>query len=291
MPRSSNAGALSIPDPEVKPAIPDDAAARYERTLVMGVVNVTPDSFSDGGRFLRSEDAVRHAIALAEDGADIVDIGGESSRPGSEPVGEQEELDRVAPVVEAVVGAVGARVSIDTYKPGVAAACLSLGADIVNDITGLEDPEMIRVAKDGGAGVVVMHMRGRPKTMQTDTAYDDLVGEVRRFLAERADRARAAGIEEVIVDPGLGFGKTAAQGFELLKRLGELAPLGYPLLIGPSRKSFLGTLPSALPPQERLEGTLAAVAVAVINGASIVRVHDVAQTKRVVEVVDAIRRA
>ena len=257
----------------------------------MGVLNVTPDSFSDGGRYLRTEDAVRQGVRLAEEGADIVDVGGESTRPGSDPVSEQEELDRVAPVVEALAREVAARISIDTYKPRVAAECVARGATLVNDVTGLSDPEMIRVAKAGGAGVVVMHMRGRPKTMQQDVAYDDVVGEVRAFLAERAERARTAGIDEVIVDPGIGFGKTAEHNFELLARLEDLATLGYPVLVGPSRKAFLGSLASKLPPSERLEGSLAAVALAAWNGASIVRVHDVLQAKRVLEVVDAVRGA
>ncbi len=254
----------------------------------MGVINVTPDSFSDGGRFLRPEAAVRQGLRLVEEGADILDIGGESTRPGSEPVSAAEELERVAPVVERLAAEVDVRLSIDTYKPVVARECLSLGATLVNDVTGLTDPEMVRVAAEHGAGVVVMHMRGRPKTMQEDVSYEDVVAEVRAFLADRAARARNAGITDVTVDPGIGFGKTAAHNFELLRRLGEITSLGFPVLVGPSRKSFLGSLASRLPASERLEGTLAAVAVAVMHGASIVRVHDVAATKRVVEVVDAV---
>jgi dihydropteroate synthase len=265
------------------------SAGRLSRTLVMGVLNVTPDSFSDGGRYLRPEDAIERGARLAEEGADIVDVGGESTRPGSDPVSEQEELDRVAPVVEALVRRIETRISIDSYKPRVAGECLRLGATLVNDVTGLADAGMIQAAKERGAGVVIMHMRGDPKTMQQDVAYDDVVVEVRAFLAERARQAREAGIEEVIVDPGIGFGKTAAHNFEILRRLGELVSLGYPVLVGPSRKSFLGSLPSELPSSERLEGTLAAVAVSVLNGASIVRVHDVREAKRVVEVVDAVR--
>lgn len=260
-------------------------------TRVMGVVNVTPDSFSDGGRFLERDSAVSQALRLADEGADILDIGGESSRPGADEVGEREELDRVAPVIEALVGATDVPLSIDTYKPRVAAACLALGASMVNDITGLEDPAMLEVVADAGAGIVIMHMRGRPKTMQTNAHYDDLIGEVVAFLRERSERARAAGIEEVIVDPGIGFGKTAAHNFEIIRRLDELGALGLPVLVGPSRKSFLGSLPSALPPEERLEGTLAAVAVCVVNGASIVRVHDVKAARRAVEVAEAIRDA
>jgi dihydropteroate synthase len=257
----------------------------------MGVLNVTPDSFSDGGRFLRAQDAVRHGVRLVQDGADILDIGGESSRPGSEPVSAQEEVDRVAPVIEELARTVEARLSLDTYKPSVARVCLALGATMVNDITALEDPEMMRIVAEHGAGAVLMHMRGRPKTMQDDVAYDDVVIEVRAFLEDRAQRARVAGIEEVVVDPGIGFGKTAAHNFELLRRLDEIVSLGVPVLVGPSRKSFLGSLPSQLPAAERLEGTLAAVAVAVMHGASMVRVHDVRETKRVVEVVDAVRSA
>jgi dihydropteroate synthase len=266
-------------------------AAPRPLTQVMGVINVTPDSFSDGGRFLRLEDAVAQAIRLAEEGADYLDIGGESSRPGAAEVSEQQELDRVASVIERVAREVDVPISIDTYKPRVAAECLELGASWVNDITGLEDPEMVRVISRAGAGVVIMHMKGRPQTMQADVQYDDVVQEVRAFLEERGERAREAGIEQVVVDPGLGFAKTAAHNLEILRRLEELASLEWPILVGPSRKSFLGSLPSGLPPEERLEGTLAAVAVAVMNGAAIVRVHDVAETKRVVEVLDAIRSA
>jgi dihydropteroate synthase len=172
----------------------------------MGVINVTPDSFSDGGRFLRTEDAVEQALSLVEEGADLLDIGGESTRPGSDPVSVDEELGRVAPVVEELSRRVDVPISIDTYKPEVAAACLAVGATLVNDITGLEDPQMVRVARAHGAGVIVMHMRGRPKTMQRDLEYSDLVGEVRAFLEERANRARAAGIDDVVIDPGIGFG-------------------------------------------------------------------------------------
>jgi len=271
--------------------MPEATEPSVDRTLVMGVVNVTPDSFSDGGRFLRVDDAVAQGLRLVDEGADYVDVGGESSRPGADQVGEQEELDRVAPVIERLAAAVDVPVSIDTYKPSVARECLRLGARMINDISGLGDAGMIRVAADAKASVVIMHMRGRPKTMQRDVHYEDLVGEVRTFLHERATRARDAGIEDVIVDPGIGFGKTAAHNFEILHRLADFTSLGFPVLVGPSRKSFLGALPSGLPPEERLEGTLAAVAVAVVNGAAIVRVHDVAATRRAVEVADAIRRA
>ena len=265
-----------------------DGGTSRPPTKVMGVINVTPDSFSDGGRFLGTDDAVAQALRLAEEGADYLDVGGESSRPGADEVGEQEELDRVAPVIERVVGEVDVPVSVDTSKPRVAAECLALGARWVNDITGLEDPEMVEVARAADAGVVIMHMRGRPRTMQQEVHYDDLIGEILAFLGERVARARDGGIEHIVIDPGIGFGKTARHNFELLRRLREFEVLDLPILVGPSRKSFLGSLPSRLPPSERLEGTLAAVTAAVLHGASIVRVHDVAETKRAVEVVDAI---
>lgn len=240
---------------------------------------------------MRTGDAVRHGIQLAEQGADILDVGGESSRPGSDPVSAEEELDRVGPVVEELRRAVSVRISIDTSKPTVARECLRLGATMVNDITGLGDPQMIASIVEYGAAAVVMHMRGRPKTMQENTIYDDVVTEVRSFLEGRAARAKADGVQEVILDPGIGFGKAASHNFEILNRLKEIASLGLPVLVGPSRKAFLGSLPSQLAVTDRLEGTLAAVAVAIMNGASIVRVHDVREAKRVAEVVDAVMTA
>lgn len=261
------------------------------RTLVMGVLNVTPDSFADGGRFLSTEEALVQARRLIAEGADILDIGAESSRPGSDPVPEQEELDRAAPVVEKIAKEFAVPISIDTYKPGVAHRCLQLGATIVNDITGLRDAAMMKTVKQHGAAVIIMHMRGTPKTMQQDVDYDDVVIDVRAFLAERIEAARSKGIEEIVADPGLGFGKTASQNFQLLQRLGEFRKLKTPLLIGPSRKSFLGSLASKLPVEERLEGTIAACCVGALNGAAIVRVHDVRAVKRAIEVVDAVRFA
>ena len=259
------------------------------RTFVMGVVNVTPDSFFDGGRFLRFDHAVGHAIDLVEHGADILDVGGESSRPGSDPTPEQEELERVAPVIRELVRTVSVPISIDTYKPSVARACLALGAKIVNDITGFEDAEMRRVTAEAGAAAVIMHMRGTPKTMQREIEYTDVVGEIREYLLGQAEALRAAGVTDIAIDPGIGFGKTAAHNFEILNRLGELANAGYPVLVGPSRKSFLGSLPSNLPPEDRLEGAIAACCAAVMHGARIVRVHDVQACKRAVEVIDRVR--
>lgn len=255
----------------------------------MGILNVTPDSFSDGGRFFTTEDALIQARQMVADGADILDIGAESTRPGSDPVSEQEELDRAVPVVEKLANEIDIPISIDTYKPAVANYCCQAGAAIINDVTGLTDPAMIEAAKTNNAAVVIMHMRGKPKTMQRDVNYDDIVAEVRSFLTARASAARNAGIEEVVIDPGIGFGKSATHNFELLGRLREFKDVGVPVLIGPSRKSFLSNLPSQLPVDQRLEGTIAACCAGVMNGAAIVRVHDVKAVKRAVEVIDAIR--
>jgi len=261
------------------------------RTLVMGVLNVTPDSFSDGGRYSDVGSATERGIRMVEEGADIIDVGGESSRPGSDRISEDDELRRVLPVLEALAARVSVPISIDTLKPSVARCALESGASIVNDIRGLRDPQMLSVVAEARASAVIMHMRGEPATMQLDTTYGDVVAEVCSFLKAQSERAREAGIREIAVDPGLGFGKSAGQNFELLARLREFRTLGCPILVGPSRKSFLGSLPSRLPVDERLEGTLAAVATAVINGAAVVRVHDVKQCRRVVDVTDAIREA
>lgn len=255
----------------------------------MGILNVTPDSFSDGGRFAHLEQAVEHAFRLVEEGASILDIGGESTRPGAEPVPEEEELHRVLPVIEALAGRLDARLSIDTCKPGVAEACLRAGAGMINDVTGLRDARMASVAAAHGAAVVIMHMRGTPATMNQETAYTDVVAEVKEFLGRQAAAARAIGVEEIILDPGIGFAKTAPQSFELLRRLGEFSDLGCPLLIGPSRKSFLGTLPGMENPGDRLEGTLAASVIGVMQGASIVRVHDVRECRKALAVADAVK--
>lgn len=255
----------------------------------MGILNVTPDSFSDGGRFAHLDQAVEQAYRLVEEGASILDIGGESTRPGAQPVSEEEELHRVLPVIEALAGRLEARLSIDTYKPGVAEACLRAGAGMINDVTGLRDARMASVAAAHGAAVVIMHMRGTPATMNQETAYTDVVAEVKEFLGRQAAAARAIGVDEIILDPGIGFAKTAPQSFELLRRLGELCDLGCPLLIGPSRKSFLGTLPGMEDPGSRLEGTLAASVIGVMQGASIVRVHDVRECRKALAVADAVK--
>lgn len=259
------------------------------KTLVVGVVNVTPDSFSDGGEFFSVENAVEHAKMLVEEGADILDIGGESSRPGSDPVSVEEELRRVIPVIEKLRGEVDVPISLDTYKWEVAEAGLKAGADIINDISGLRDPKMVEVVARHQCPVIIMHMLGEPKTMQKDPSYHDVVAEIVDFFKERIVIARTAGINEIILDPGIGFGKNLEHNLEILRRFDEFCTLGYPVLIGTSRKSFLGTLMNGAGPRERLEGTIASTLVAVMKGATLVRVHDVKEMKKALMVVDGVR--
>lgn len=254
-----------------------------ERPLIMGILNVTPDSFSDGGRFFSLEAAVERAREMEREGADIIDIGGESTRPNAPAVTMAQELDRVIPVIEALKGRISAPISIDTYKSGVASAACAAGAEIVNDVTGLMfDPEMAAVVAGADAGLVVMHTRGMPDTMQKDTGYDDLIGEVKGYLARSIALAREAGLaeERIVIDPGIGFGKSVQGNLELIKRLGEFLELGRPVLVGPSRKSFIGTI-TGREGGERIFGTAAAVAVSIVHGAGILRVHDVAAMKDV----------
>ena len=260
------------------------------RTLIMGVLNVTPDSFSDGGFFIDPHAAITHARAMAAEGADIIDVGGESTRPGAAPVPLEEELRRTLPVVEAIVSALDVPVSIDTVKPEVARRCLRAGATMVNDIQGLRDPAMLEAVAEANAAVTIMHMKGTPQTMANEAVYDDLIREVREFLATQAALAEEAGIQTVVVDPGIGFAKTGEHNLVILRRLGELATLDYPLLVGPSRKSFIGAL-TGMPADERLGGTVAAVTACVLNGANIVRVHDVGVCRQAVIVAEAIKRA
>ena len=261
-----------------------------KKTYVMGVLNVTPDSFADGGLFFETSKAVEHAKQMAFDGADIIDIGGESAKPGSEPISEEEELNRVQPVIEELVkDGISIPISIDTNKPAVAEKCLEVGARMVNDTTGLKDKDMARVVAQHRIPVVIMHMKGTPKTMQADPTYEDVVEEIKEFMRQRIKVAKEAGIQEVIIDPGIGFGKTTEHNLQILKRLHEFQELGCPILIGTSRKSFIGNLTGGLPVTERLEGTLVSLAVAIMNGANIVRVHDVKETKRAIQVVDAIK--
>ena len=246
----------------------------------MGILNVTPDSFSDGGRHTDAHRAIEAGLAMVSDGAAVVDVGGESTRPYAEPVSEADELARVLPVVEGLVAS-GVVVSIDTSKPGVAAVALEHGAAIVNDVTGLRDERMRTVCAASGAGAVIMHMRGTPADMQDDPEYDDVVGEVAGFLAAQTRRAIESGvaIEGIAIDPGIGFGKSFDHNLELLRHLDRLTHLGYPVLVGTSRKGFLGRIlePVRGPtePSERDGATAATVAAAVLSGASILRVHDV----------------
>ena len=260
------------------------------RTLIMGVLNVTPDSFSDGGRFLDPDKAVEHARRMVADGADIIDVGGQSTRPGSDPVTQEEELRRVRPVLERLAGRINAPISVDTFEPKVAESCLELGAVAINDVTGFRNPAMIEVAARHKAPVVLMHMRGRPKTMQEDIAYGDVVDDLKAFFAGRVAEVQERGVQEIMIDPGIGFGKTAAHNLEILKRLSEFKELGLPVLVGPSRKSFIGKI-TGDPADQRVQGTLAAVSVAIMNGASAVRVHDVKACKRAVQTVDAVRNS
>ena len=264
-----------------------------ERTLVMGIVNVTPDSFSDGGMFRDPEAAVEHGLRLLGEGADVLDVGGESTRPGSDEVDADEERARVLPVVEGLRrGAAQALLSVDTRKAGVARDALAVGADVVNDIAAGADPEMFGVVATAGAGMIMMHMQGEPKTMQADPRYEDVVAEVRSFLAERLDAAVAAGIgrDRLCVDPGIGFGKTLGHNVELLRAIGSFRDLGVPVLVGPSRKRFIGELSGVEEPAGRLAGSLAAAVWCASQGVEMVRSHDVGETVRALRVVDAIAR-
>ncbi|QXE92368.1 dihydropteroate synthase [Geomonas subterranea] len=261
-----------------------------ERPQIMGILNVTPDSFSDGGRFFPFEAAVERALELEREGADIIDIGGESTRPNAPAVTLQEELDRVLPVIEALRGRIAVPISIDTYKAEVARAACAAGAEIVNDVTGLMfDPEMAAVVAGADAGVVVMHTRGMPDTMQKETGYDDLIADVKDYLQRSIALATGAGlpVERIAIDPGLGFGKSVQGNLELIKRLEEFLPLGRPILMGPSRKSFIGAI-TGRDGVERVFGTAAAVAMSIVHGATIVRVHDVAAMRDVALVTRAL---
>ena len=262
------------------------------RVLVMGVLNLTPDSFYDGGRYTTTQLAVARALEMVEEGADIIDIGGESSRPGARSVSLDEELARVVPVVEALAARSDVLISVDTTKSAVARAAIDSGATIINDISALRfDPEMGRVMAQAGVYLVLMHMQGTPETMQQDPRYEDPVSEIKGYLRERMDAAISAGIERehLIVDPGIGFGKRLSHNLEILRRLSEFEDLGVPILVGLSRKSFLGEILD-LPTSERLEGTIAANAIAIVNGADIIRVHDAKEGRRTADVAVRLRK-
>ena len=259
--------------------------------FIVGVLNVTPDSFFDGGRYLDPGAGLEHALRLAAEGADLIDVGGESTRPGAPEVSEEEELRRVIPLLERLAASgFPVPVSIDTSKPAVARAALGAGAAMVNDVRALADRELARVVAGSGAAVVLMHMRGTPRDMRDRAVYGDVVSEVRSELSETMARAVGAGVceDRILLDPGIGFAKTAEQSVELLARLPDLAGLGRPLLVGPSRKSFIGAITGA-PAEDRLAGTLAAVTAAVLGGATFIRVHDVAASRQAARVASAIR--
>ena len=271
-----------------------------KRTLIMGILNVTPDSFSDGGKHFSTDDAVKHALLMEKEGADIIDIGGESTRPSAKTITLGEEMNRTIPVIEQIIEEISIPVSIDTYKSDVARRTLDLGVGMVNDISALKaDSNLASVVAEYKVPICLMHMKGNPRNMQINPTYDDVVKEIHDFLKERAEFALFCDIkkENIIIDPGIGFGKRTGRGVEdnceILRRLSELKNLGFPVMIGASRKKFIGNVcggDDPLPVSDRLEGSLAAACLAVINGANIVRVHDVKETRRCVDLVDCIIR-
>ena len=260
-------------------------------TLIMGILNVTPDSFSDGGMYYNATQAIEFALQMEEEGADIIDVGGESTRPGAKTVELQKECDRILPVIEGIRTKSDILISIDTYKSEVARKSIATGAGMVNDISGMTfDPNMVDVIKDSGLPVVIMHIKGPPKNMQKKPYYEDLMQELTEYFEERKKFARAKGIldQQIILDPGIGFGKRLQDNFQLLRELKKIVDMGFPVLIGPSKKSFIG-LTLDLPIDQRLEGTAAAVTTGILKGARIVRVHDVKEMKRVALITDSIR--
>lgn len=262
-----------------------------DKPVIMGILNVTPDSFFDGGSYYPRERAIDHALEMAEGGADIIDVGGESTRPGSEPTSLGEELDRVLPVIEGIRKHSSIPLSIDTYKAAVARAAVASGADMVNDISSLSfDEGMAGVVAASGVPVVIQHIKGTPRDMQKNPSYQDVTGEIKEFFIERIAYACSRGIDEddIIIDPGIGFGKRVSDNLTIIRELGRLKELGRPLLIGTSMKSFIGRIMGTDVPAERAEGTLASVAISLWNGADMVRVHDVVRTKKVVTFMKAL---
>ncbi|NWF98031.1 MAG: dihydropteroate synthase [Nitrospirae bacterium] len=263
------------------------------RTCIMGILNVTPDSFSDGGLYFEKSLAIERAKQMVEDGADIIDIGGESTRPGAEPVSLDEELNRTIPVIEALAKEIKVPISIDTYKSVVAEKALNAGASIVNDISGLRfDPEMAKIVAKYKVPVVIMHIKGTPRNMQKEPFYENLIAEIKQYIEDSINIALNTGIDKdkIIIDPGIGFGKTFEHNLEIIHRLSEFSTFGKPVLIGLSRKAFIGKILNNASPLERVEGTAAAVAISIMNGANIIRVHDVKQMTMVAKVADAIKK-
>ncbi|MBI5196544.1 MAG: dihydropteroate synthase [Nitrospirae bacterium] len=263
-----------------------------KRTYVMGILNVTPDSFSDGGLYFDKAKAIEQALKMEEEGADIIDVGGESTRPGAEKISAKEEIKRVVPVIEAITKKIKIPVSIDTYKSEVAKAALFAGASMVNDISGLRfDRKMPSVIAKNKVPVCIMHIKGTPLNMQKNPTYTSFIPEIVDYLHEGIEIARSAGIadDKIIIDPGIGFGKTVEHNLEIIRRLNEFSGFEKPILLGPSRKSFIGSLLGGLPADERLEGTASATAIGIFNGANIIRVHDVKAMVRVARIADAIK--
>ena len=263
-----------------------------DRVLIQGILNITPDSFSDGGLYLNRKKAFNRALKLLNDGCDIIDIGGESTRPGSDSVSINEELNRIIPIINEVKKTFNdILISVDTYISAVAKEAIKAGADIINDISGLAfDEDMAPLLAKNDIPVIIMHIQGKPKTMQQNIEYNDLINDIKQYFKKRCDYAIKSGIKKnnIILDPGIGFGKTFNHNFKLLKNLKTFKEMEYPLLIGPSRKAFIGDV-LKLPPEERVEGTIATVVAAILNGANIVRVHDVKSMKRVVRIIEKIR--
>ncbi len=259
-------------------------------THIMGILNVTPDSFSDGGQFVAADRARAHAHEMVAAGADIIDVGGESTRPGADPVPEDEELRRILPIIERLSVELPVPLSVDTYKASVARKALEAGASMVNDISGLRySPDMAKIVADSGAALVIMHIKGKPRNMQQNPKYDDVVGEIIDYLEESIETAEKAGVdrEKIVIDPGIGFGKNLAHNLELIDRLDELRVLGRPIMLGTSRKKFIGTILDISVPEQRVNGTAASVALGIARGAAIFRVHDVAQMVQVARMTDA----
>lgn len=262
-----------------------------DRTMIMGILNVTPDSFYDGGKYSSADAALRHAVEMYNDGADIIDVGGESTRPGSSPVSAEEEISRVVPVIEKIAGEIPVTISIDTTKSQVARAAVEAGASIINDISGLTfDPEIITVAAGMDAGIIISHIKGRPGDMQNNTEYDDLIKDILDFLISNAENACNKGVSrsKIIIDPGIGFGKSLEQNYIIINELGRFTDKGYPVLVGLSRKSLIGRLYKN--DEDRLPATIALNAAAVINGARIIRVHDVKAHRLAMDSIDYLKR-